>query len=256
MPLTYTGANLAVTARAITVTADAQSRVVWRCQSGAELCGRRQRPRQQRQPVGGLTTSATAATGVGSYGIAQGSLAASGNYALTYAGANLAITARAITVTADAQSRTYGDANPTLSYAVGGSGLVNNDSLSGGLTTSATTATGVGSYGIAQGSLAAGSNYALTYTGANLAVTARAITVTADAQSRVYGDANPALSYTVGGSGLVNDDSLSGGLTTSATTATNVGSYGITQGSLDGWRQLCPHLCRRQLSPSRRVRSW
>src|SRR6185295_3848690 len=109
--------------------------------------------------------------------ITQGSLANS-NYALTYAGANLAVTARPITVTADAQRRVYGNANPALTYAIGGSGLVNNDTLSGSLATTATTASGVGSYGITQGSLA-NSNYALTYTGANLAVTARAITVTA-----------------------------------------------------------------------------
>ena len=56
--------------------------------------------------------------------------------------------------------------------------------------------------------------------------------MTADAQSRIYGDANPALTYTIGGSGLVNGDSLSGSLATGATTATGVGIYGITQGRL------------------------
>jgi hypothetical protein len=142
------------------------------------------------------------------------------------------VTARAITVTADAQSRTYGDANPALTYAVGGRGLVNSDNLSGGLTTGATTATGVGSYGIAQGNLAASSNYALTYVGANLAVTARAITVTADAQSRVYGDANPALTYAVGTRGLVNGDTLTGSLATAATPVSAVGPYAIREGTL------------------------
>ncbi|WP_163414109.1 MBG domain-containing protein, partial [Escherichia coli] len=67
------------------------------------------------------------------------------------------------------------------------------------------------------GSLAASSNYAVTYAGANLAVTQRAITVTADAKSRIYGDANPALTYSVGGMGLVNGDALAGGLVTAAT---------------------------------------
>ena len=73
------------------------------------------------------------------YGIAQGSLAASANYALNYASANLTVTQRAITVTADAKSRAYGDANPALTYQVGGSGLANGDTLSGALATSATT---------------------------------------------------------------------------------------------------------------------
>ena len=93
-------------------------------------------------------------------------------------------------MTADAKSRAYGDVNPALTYQVGGSGLVNGDTLSGALATSATTASNVGTYGITQGTLAASSNYALNYTGDNLTVGQRALTVTADAQSRAYGDAN------------------------------------------------------------------
>ena len=95
--------------------------------------------------------------------------------------------------------------------------------LSGALATSATTTSNVGTYGIGQGTLAVSGNYALNYTSADLTVTQRALTVTADAKSRAYGDVNPALTYQVGGSGLVNGDSLSGALATSATTrATSV----------------------------------
>ena len=159
---------------------------------------------------GALATSATTSSNVGTYGITQGTLAASGNYALNYASANLTVSQRAITVTADAKSRAYGDANPALTYQVGGSGLVNGDSLSGALATSATTASNVGTYGITQGTLAASGNYALNYTSNDLTVSQRAITVTADAKSRAYGDANPALTYQVGGSGLVNGDSFVG----------------------------------------------
>jgi hypothetical protein len=88
-----------------------------------------------------------------------------------FTGANLAVTPRAITVTADATSRAYGDANPALTYQVGGSGLANGDTLSGALATSATAASDVGVYGITQGSLAASSNYAFIYVGANLTIT-------------------------------------------------------------------------------------
>ena len=83
----------------------------------------------------------------------------------------MTVTQRALTVTADAKSRAYGDANPALTYQVGGSGLVNGDSLSGALATSATTASNVGTYGINQGTLAASTNYALNYAAANLTVT-------------------------------------------------------------------------------------
>ncbi|WP_164214170.1 MBG domain-containing protein, partial [Stenotrophomonas maltophilia] len=56
--------------------------------------------------------------------------------------------------------------------------------------------------------------------------------VTADAKSRIYGDANPALTWQLTAGSLVNGDNLTGGLATAATTASNVGSYAITQGSL------------------------
>jgi hypothetical protein len=181
---------------------------------------------------GALATSATTASSVGAYGITQGTLAASSNYALNYTSANLTVTPRAITVTADAKSRVYGDVNPVLTYLVGGSGLVNGDTLSGALATPATTAGNVGVYGITQGTLGSPNYTISSFTGANLSVTPRAITVTADPKSRAYGDANPALTYQVGGSGLANGDTLSGALATSATAASDVGVYGITQGSL------------------------
>ena len=229
----FTGANLTVTPRAITVTADAKSRaygdanpVLTYQVGGAGLAN-------GDTLSGALATSATTASNVGVYGITQGTLAASSNYTLSsFTGANLTVTRRAITVTAEAKSRAYGDVNPALTYQVGGSGLVNGDTLSGALATSATISSNVGTYGIGQGTLAASGNYALNYASANLTVTPRAITVTADAKNRAYGDANPALTYQVGGSGLVNGDTLSGVLATSATTSSDAGVYGITQGAL------------------------
>ena len=110
------------------------------------------------------------------YGITQGTLAAIEQLCADLCGANLTITPRAITVTADAKSRAYGDANPALTYQVGGSGLVNGDTLSGALVTSATTSSDAGVYGITQGTLAASSNYAFAFVGANLTVTPAAVT--------------------------------------------------------------------------------
>ncbi len=48
--------------------------------------------------------------------------------------------------------------------------------------------------------------------GADLSVTPKTITVAANAQSKVYGDVNPSLTYTA--TGLVNNDTLSGELST------------------------------------------
>src|SRR3546814_19477277 len=80
----------------------------------------------------------------------------------------LTIAPRALTVTADALSRIYGDTNPALTFAITEGMLVNGDALSGDLATNATAASNIGAYAITQGSLAASSNYALTYRGANI----------------------------------------------------------------------------------------
>ena len=104
----------------------------------------------------------------------------------------------------------------------------------------------VGIYGIGQGTLAASGNYALNYASADLTVTQRAITVTADAKSRAYGDANPALTYQVGGSGLANGDTLSGALATSATDSQQCRHLpGIIEGHAGGLGQLRAELCER-----------
>lgn len=188
--------------------------------------------------VNGLSVStlATAASNAGTYAISASggsAVSASGQaYRFVDAPGTLTVTPRSISVTADAGSRIYGDANPALTYQVGGAGLVNGDTLSGALATAATAASNVGVYGITQGTLAS-PNYVVTaFTGANLTVTPRAITVTADGKSRAYGDANPALTWQVGGAGLVNGDTLSGALATSASAASQPGVYGITQGTL------------------------
>ena len=122
-----------------------------------------------------VSTAATTTSNAGAYAISASggsAVSASGQaYRFIDAPATLTVTPRSITVTADARSRTYGDANPVLTYQVGGSGLVNGDTLSGALATSATASSDAGVYGITQGTLAASSNYAFAFAGANLTVT-------------------------------------------------------------------------------------
>src|SRR5262249_25553579 len=57
-------------------------------------------------------------------------------------------------------------------------------------------------------------------------------TITADDIQRLVGAGNPARTYTLGGLGLVNGDSLSGLLETAATPGSPAGRYAITQGTL------------------------
>ena len=135
---------------------------------------------------------------------------------------------RNITVTADARSKVYGDSDPALTYQITPGSLVSADSFSGAL--ARVPGEAVGSYAVQQGTLALNGNYNLTYVGANLSITIRPITVTADARSRLYGDFDPALTYQITSGSLVFGDTFSGTLSRVPGMAT--GSYAIQQGTL------------------------
>src|SRR5262249_16409081 len=145
-------------------------------------------------------------------------------------GNTLTITLRAITVTADPQSKVYGDADPTLTFKITAGSLVGNDTLIGSLARD--PGENVGSYAINQGTLTVknAANYTLTFRSDFLTITPRAITVTADARSKVYGGADPALTYKITSGNLVGNDTLKGSL--SRIPGENVGSYAINQGSI------------------------
>ena len=70
-------------------------------------------------------------------------------------------------VTAEAQTKKVGEADPELTYTY--EGLVDGDKITGALTRDAGEA--AGSYAIKLGTLTAGTNYAITFTGANLTIT-------------------------------------------------------------------------------------
>jgi hypothetical protein len=114
----------------------------------------------------------------------------------------LSITPRAITVALDDLSKVYGEADPALGWRVSGGSLAFDDQLSGEL--SRATGENVGDYGIGAtltGALASG-NYAVTLENGVLSIVPRAITVSADDLGKVAGQADPMLTWTLGGLGL------------------------------------------------------
>ena len=172
-----------------------------------------------------ITGELTRAAGenVGSYVISQGTLTAGDNYTITFTGAELAIGAKALTITAEAKTKTYGEADPALTYTV--SGLVDGNTISGELTRAA--GENVGSYAISQGTLTAGNNYTITFTGAELTIEKAAITIMAADKSSQYGKDIVELTYAVGGAYKTGDD-LGVTVTTTATRTSDVGEYPIT----------------------------
>jgi hypothetical protein len=141
---------------------------------------------------------------VGAYGITQGSLA-NPNYSLNFKGANFDILPAGVTVIANPLTKIYGAIDPVLTYST--QGLLNGDTLTGNL--SRISGENVGAYGITQGSLA-NPNYSLNFKGANFDILPASLTITALAQSKIFGSLDPELKYTV--DGLVGNDKLTGEL--------------------------------------------
>ena len=130
----------------------------------------------------------------------------SDNYESDTTKAAFTISPKAVNVTADAKSKTYGDADPQFTYTA--TGLVGSDTLSGSL--SRQSGEDAGSYAISQGALTNenNSNYSIVFTGENLTINKKAITVTISAiAAKTYGEDDPS-TYDYETNGLVNSDVL------------------------------------------------
>jgi hypothetical protein len=170
----------------------------------------------------GLTVAANTTvpgtTNIGSYTIVSNN--ATGvrlaNYSITYQTGVLTVNPKPINVVANSAAMVYADpALPTLTYQTV-TGLVNGDTMSGALATTATayngsagSASNVGAYTINQGSLTAGNNYLITYTAANLTVSAADLIVTANNQTSTYGSLSVIAQTALTSTGLRNGDYVS-----------------------------------------------
>ncbi len=241
--ITYVGANLSITPLSVTVTADAKTKIYGQVDPALTFVS--------SPAVGSLLAngnaisftgalSRVAGENVGSYAINQGSVGNS-NYTISYTGANLSITPLSVTVTADAKTKIYGQVDPALTFVsspVVGSLLANGNAISFTGALSRVAGENVGSYAINQSSVG-NSNYTISYTGANLSITPLSVTVSAVAKTKVFGTADPALTYTSSpavGTLLANGQliSFTGALTRVAgESATPPGTYAIQQNSVN-----------------------
>ena len=151
------------------------------------------------------------------------------------ADAELKITPKALTVTANAASKTFGDADPDLTYSA--DGLVSGDSVSGTLERAA--GENAGTYAISQGTLSAGDNYAVSFQGANFTISPKdisAASISLSAHTLTYTGAEQNVSVnavTLDGATLTETDYAVSG----DTRGTNVGSFTVTvtgQGNYTG----------------------
>src|ERR1044071_2847262 len=157
------------------------------------------------------------------------------SFAASSALGDLIVTKAQLTVTADNQSRLYGDPNPTFTYTI--TGFVNGDTISvvsgtADCTSTATQASPVGTYPItcSVGTLSA-QNYVFAFVAGTLTINPAPLTVNVDNASRAYGDPNPTFTGTI--TGLKNGDNVTATYSTTATQLSPVGTYPITAALVD-----------------------
>lgn len=186
------------------------------------------------------STVADATTGVGTYDIDLAGGAAD-NYNFSLNSGTLTIGKATLTATAEDKSKTYGEDNPnfTISYM----GFVNGDdktaiTMEPTASTVADATTRVGTYDIdLTGGVA--DNYSFSLTSGTLTIGKATLTATAEDKSKVYGEANPAL--TISYSGFVNGDNESDitepTASVTADKTSHAGTYDITLsgGSADNY---------------------
>ena len=149
-----------------------------------------------------------------------------------------------MTVTADAgQGKVYGNADPALAYHITSGSLAFSDAFSGALTRAA--GENVGQLRHSAGH--AGAEHQLhpgLRRGRRSPSRQRPVTVTADAKTKVYGNADPALTYHITSGSLAFSDAFSGALTRAA--GENVGHLRHHPGHAGAEHQLHAELRRRQ----------
>nr|WP_197486688.1 cadherin-like beta sandwich domain-containing protein [Mucilaginibacter sp. L294] len=228
--ITYVSANLTINKRPITVLPSAKTKVYG---DADPFLNQYSIPAGSLAPGDGSSDQFGRAPGesVGTYLmslgnkiVVNGNDIVTANYDITVQPAYFTITAKPVIVSANAQTKTYGDADPALSYV--NDSLPFGDTFSGSLTRA--PGEGFGTYAITQGTLALSSNYTLTFNGNNLTIGKKTINVTANAKTKTYGTADPAFDYTY--DALSFSDGFTGALTRDA--GEDVGNHAINQGSL------------------------
>jgi hypothetical protein len=181
-----------------------------------------------------LTTTATALSNIGSYGITWIGESINPNYAVTFEDATITVTRAPLFIAPALSSRLYGDANP-ITYELSAVGL-RNDDTTGVVTnlsflnfTSADRPVGsvANAVEILSGNAA---NYSLTFGSGTMNILPRPLTITANSFIREYGDANPTFTALFDGLASFDDASVISNLNliTPALIDSIPGRFGIT----------------------------
>ena len=184
------------------------------------------------------SSGAVATANVGSYAVDVTPITATTGYTLTKSNAgNLTVNPATLTITANNQTKTYGQTFNFAGTEFSSTGLQNAETIDTVVFSSAgaVNAANVAAYGIATSAATGGTfnagNYTISYVNGSMAITPAALTITANNQSKILGSNNPAFTSTA--IGFMNGETLAvltGTLAynTPATLSSPVGTYAIS----------------------------
>ena len=216
--------NFTISKKALTITAEDKTKVFG--EKDPDLTYKVEGLVEGEKLTGALTRAE--GEGVGEYAITQGTLKASDNYTVTFKGAKLTITAATISgVTAKDYEGTYDGKAHSISVTAPEGTTVKYGTAEGTYTLDAApTYTNAGEATVYYQVSKTGST---TVTGsAKVTISKKALTITAEDKTKVFGEKDPDLTYKV--EGLVEGEKLTGALTRAE--GEGVGEYAITQGTL------------------------
>ncbi len=174
--------------------------------------------------VNGYTT----ATAVGTEGITITPYAENDNYNFTFVDGTLSVTKKAVTITANNGTVTYGEEADVSGVGFVDNGIINGDVVEVTCSTDYTVGANAGTtHNIVPH--ATHNNYSFTFVNGALTVTKRNAAITADNQTITYGDTLDTSAYTFKAENVLESDTLAVTYTVNGyTTATAVGTTGIT----------------------------
>lgn len=146
------------------------------------------------------------------------------DYAITYVAGTFTVTKRVVTAALVDTEKVYGESDPA--FTITGGALLDGDSLTG--QAARDEGEDVGEYALTRGTLDAGDNYDLTVTPGTLTITPRPLHLSADNVEKVYGEADPELTWSIESGSVVEGDDLSAVLTRAAGEDVVVGGYAIS----------------------------
>ncbi len=231
---TYEFADLTITKAMLTVTAEAKTKVYGEANPSLTFQYSGWQNLDDATDLSSVPTASTILDETTGAGLHTDAITVAGgvdeNYDFDYEFAGLTITKAILTVTANAQSKVYGEANPSLIFHYNGwvKGVETIDTPPA-ISTTVTSTTEVGTYtGIITLSGGSDNNYSFSFVSGGFEVTKAMLTVEADSQTKVYGSANPTLTFSYSGWKNTDSEATLDTKPTSETTVdvlTSVGTY-------------------------------